>query len=223
MIKALIFDFDGLILDTETPVFRAWQSIYREHGHEIPLEQWGSIIGGLGISDFDAALHLTELTQGGVDAALLRARHRSESEALTLSQPVLPGVLDILDEARDRQLDLAVASSSPHTWVDSHLARLGLFDRFDSIICADDVPAGRTKPNPDLFLKALDALNVRADEAVVFEDSPNGVKAARAAGIFVVAAPNPVTAMLEFDGESLRVDSLTTVKLADLQAYFDLQ
>ena len=223
MIKALIFDFDGLILDTETPEFRAWQSIYREHGHEIPLEQWGRIIGGLGISDFDAALHLTELTRGGVDAALLRARHRSRSDALTLSQPVLPGVLDILDEARDLNLDLAIASSSSHAWVDSHLSRLGLFDRFDSIICSDDVPAGRTKPYPDLFLKALDALRVQADEAVVFEDSPNGVKAARAAGIFVVAAPNPVTAMLEFDGESLRVDSLTNVKLASLQAYFDLQ
>ncbi len=223
MIKALIFDFDGLILDTETPEFRAWQSIYREHGHEIPLEQWGRIIGGLGISDFDAALHLTELTQGGVDAALLRARHRSRSDALTLSQPVLPGVLDILDEARDRNLDLAIASSSPHAWVDSHLSRLGLFDRFDSVICSDDVPAGRTKPYPDLFLKALDALSVQADEAVVFEDSPNGVKAARTAGIFVVAAPNPVTAMLEFDGESLRVESLTNVKLASLQAYFDLQ
>lgn len=223
MIKALIFDFDGLILDTETSEFLVWQSIYRERGHELPLERWGGIIGGYGISQFDAAAYLTELTHGGVEAALMRARHRSESEALILSQPVLPGVMDILNEARGRNLGLAIASSSPHAWVGPHLARLGLFDRFDSIICADDVPAGRTKPNPDLFLKALDALGVQADEAVVFEDSPNGVKAARMAGIFVVAAPNPITSMLEFDGESLRVDSLTNVSLSKLLAHFDLQ
>lgn len=222
-ISTLIFDFDGLILDTETPEFLVWQSIYREHGHEIPLEQWGRIIGGYGISRFDAAVHLAELTRGGADAALTRARHRSESDALISIQPMLPGVLDILNEARDRNLGLAIASSSPHAWVDTHLARLGLFDRFDSIICADDVPAGRTKPNPDLFLKALEVLAVQADEAVVFEDSPNGVKAARAAGIFVVAAPNPTTAMLEFDGESLRVDSLTNFSLPKLLAHFDLQ
>jgi HAD superfamily hydrolase (TIGR01509 family) len=136
---------------------------------------------------------------------------------------VLPGVVDILNAARDHRLGLAVASSSPHSWVDSHLSRLGLFDRFDRIICADDVPAGRTKPNPDLFLKALDALGARADEAVVFEDSPNGVKAARAAGIFVVAAPNPVTALLEFDGENLRIDSLANLPLPQLMAHFDIK
>jgi HAD superfamily hydrolase (TIGR01509 family) len=223
MIKALIFDFDGLILDTETPEFLVWQSIYREHGQEMPIEQWGKIIGGFGLSHFDAAVHLAGLTRGGVDVSATRARHRSESDALTLSQPVLPGVVDILNAARNRSLGLAVASSSPHAWVDFHLSRLGLFDRFDRIICADDVPAGRTKPNPDLFLKALDALGARADEAVVFEDSPNGVKAARAAGIFVVAAPNLVTALLEFDGESLRVDSLTNFSLAKFLENYDIQ
>ncbi len=222
-LKSLIFDFDGLILDTETPEFLVWQSIYREHGQEMPIEQWGRIIGGLGLSHFDAAAHLAELTLGKVDVSAMRARHRSESDELTLSQAVLPGVVDILNVARDHRLGLAVASSSPHSWVDSHLSRLGLFDRFDRIICADDVPAGRTKPNPDLFLKALDALGARADEAVVFEDSPNGVKAARAAGIFVVAAPNPVTALLEFDGENLRIDSLANLPLPQLMAHFDIK
>ncbi len=222
-LKSLIFDFDGLILDTETPEFLVWQSIYREHGHEMPIEQWGRIIGGWGLSHFDAAQHLAELTQGGVDAALARAMHVSRSADLILSQPVQPGVLDLLDEARIRDMGLVIASSSPHSWVDAHLSRLGLFDRFDGIICADDVPAGRTKPNPDLFLKALDVLGVRADEAVVFEDSPNGVKAAQAAGIFVVAVPNPVTAMLEFDGENMRVDSLGNLSFARLRALFDIK
>lgn len=213
MIKALIFDFDGLILDTETAEFRVWQSIYREYGHEMLPETWGQVIGGYGISNFDGAEHLSELVGDGVDARELHARYRSESDALILQQPVLPGVVDYLDDAQRLGLRLAVASSSPRSWVDTHLARLGLADRFDVIICGDDVPPGRTKPHPDLFLKALDALDVRADESIVFEDSPNGVNAARAAGIIVVRIPNPITALLKTDGANLTLESLSQIPL----------
>ncbi len=216
MLKALIFDFDGLILDTETPELRVWESIYREHGQEIPVAEWGKIIGGYGISQFDAADHLAHLTQGKLDPASLRLRHRAESSSVIENSSVLPGVVKIIQDAKRRNLKLAIASSSPHSWVDPHLTRLGLLDYFDRIICADDVPAGRTKPNPDLFLKALHELNVSASDAIVFEDSPNGVRAAKAAGIFVVAVPNPTTAGLTFDGENLRADSLAYLSLTDL-------
>jgi len=214
--KALIFDFDGLILDTESPEFEVWQAIYREHGQELAPETWGQIVGGWGASNFDAAEHLVELAGDGLNAIELRARHRFESDAQTLLQPILPGVVDILDEARRLDLRLAIASSSPRSWVvDTHLIRLGLANRFDAIICADDVPPGRTKPNPDLFLRALDAVGARADEAIVFEDSPNGVKAARAAGIFVVLVPNPFTALLKSDGANLTLGSLTEISLGE--------
>ena len=214
--KALIFDFDGLILDTESPEFEVWQAIYREHGQELAPETWGQIVGGWGASNFDAAEHLVELAGDGLNAIELRARHRFESDAQTLLQPILPGVVDILDEARRLDLRLAIASSSPRSWVvDTHLIRLGLANRFDAIICADDVPPGRTKPNPDLFLRALDAVGARADEAIVFEDSPNGVKAARAAGIFVVLVPNPFTALLKSDGANLTLGSLTQISLGE--------
>lgn len=213
MIKALIFDFDGLILDTETAEFRVWQSIYREYGREMLPETWGQVIGGYGISNFDGALHLAELVGDGLDARELNARFRSESDALILQQPILPGVVDYLDDAQRLGLRLAVASSSPHSWVDTHLARLGLADRFDVTICGDDVPPGRTKPHPDLFLKALDAVGAKADEAIVFEDSPNGVKAARAAGIFVVRVPNPITALLKTDDANLTLESLSQIPL----------
>jgi HAD superfamily hydrolase (TIGR01509 family) len=215
-IKALLFDFDGLILDTETTEFLVWQKIYREHGQEMLPETWGQVIGGYGISNFDGAVHLAELAGDGLDARELHARYRSESDALILQQPVLPGVLDYLDDAGRLGLRLAVASSSPHSWVDTHLARLGLADRFDAIICGDDVSPGRTKPHPDLFLKALDALGLKADEAIVFEDSPNGVIAARAAGICVVSIPNPITALLKTDGANLTLDSLARISLQDL-------
>lgn len=216
MIKALIFDFDGLILDTETPEYQTWQNIYREHGFELPHEEWGKIIGGYGISNFDAAEHLVSLTQGRLDSASLRDRHRSESRVLTLRQPILPGVTNYLDDARQLGLKLAIASSSPHSWVESHAGRLGILDCFDKVICADDVAPGRTKPNPDLFLLALDRLEVRADEAIVFEDSPNGVKAAHAAGIFVVAVPNPITSLLTIENANLTLTSLIDLSLADL-------
>jgi HAD superfamily hydrolase (TIGR01509 family) len=215
-IKALIFDFDGLILDTETPEYQVWKAIYREHGFELPDDEWGKIIGGYGISSFDAAEHLALLSQGRLDSISLRDRHRSESHAITLAQAVLPGVADYLKEAKRLGLKLAIASSSPHSWVDTHARRLGVFDYFDRVICAADVGAGRTKPNPDLFLLALDRLQVRANEAIVFEDSPNGVQAARSAGIFVVAVPNTVTSRLSIEEANLTLRSLTDLSLHDL-------
>ncbi|MCL4529572.1 MAG: HAD family phosphatase [Chloroflexi bacterium] len=213
MFKALIFDFDGLIVDTETPEVQAWQKIYSEYKQPFPQDEWGKIIGGYGISNFDAAEHLRDQIGDVVELDDLRARQRSESDALTLRQPILPGVLDIIHNAKHRGIKLAIASSSPHSWVDTHLSRLGLARHFDKVICADDVAPGGTKPNPDLFLKALHELCVNANEAIVFEDSPNGVKAAKSAGIFVVAVPNPITSLLKIDGADLTLKSLADFNL----------
>jgi HAD superfamily hydrolase (TIGR01509 family) len=215
-IKALIFDFDGLILDTETPDFQVWQSIYREHGFELPQDEWAEIVGGYGISTFDAGVHLSDLSQGRLDSVSLRDRHRSESSAFIHAQPILPGVMNMIQEAKRRGLKLAIASSSPHSWVDTHSKRLGIFEYFDKVICADDVAAGRTKPNPDLFLLALNQLQVQKNEAIVFEDSPNGVKAAKSAGVFVVAIPNPVTSLLSIEKANLILSSLTDLSLHEL-------
>ncbi|MEW5938252.1 MAG: HAD family hydrolase [Chloroflexota bacterium] len=214
MLQALIFDFDGLILDTETPEVEVWQAIYREHGHELPVDEWAKTVGGYGISAFDAATHLSGLA--GLDPAPLRARYRLDADRVIHAKPIQPGVTDLLASARDHGLGLAIASSSPHSWVDAHLARLNLLPYFDHVVCQDDVPPGRTKPNPDLFLKALTRLGVGKEAAVVFEDSPNGVKAARAAGIFVVAVPNPLTKRLGVDGADLTVESLAGLTLDSL-------
>ena len=224
MLKAILFDFDGLILDTETPEFLVWQQIYREHGHELPHEEWGRIIGGYGLSDFDAAEHLSDLlsssqrAQGRLDPGPLRARHRLESDAQIDASGVMPGVMELIHEAKQRGLKLAIASSSPHSWVDRHAKRLGIFDHFDCVICADDVGVGRTKPNPDLFLLALSQLRVEKEAAIVLEDSPNGVTAANRAGIFVVAVPNPVTSLLAIEGADLILKSVTDLSLRDLIA-----
>lgn len=216
MLKALLFDFDGLILDTETPEYLVWKNLYQENGFEFPHGEWGRIIGGNGLTDFDAAVHLSRLSQGRLDSASLRARHSLESLAMIHSQSVLPGVTELLHAAKQRGLKLAIASSSDHAWVDAHAKRLGIFDLFDAVIAADDVGAGRTKPNPDLFLTALNRLQVQKNEAVIFEDSPNGVKAANRAGVFVVAVPNHVTSLLSIEGANLTVKSLTDLSLNKL-------
>jgi HAD superfamily hydrolase (TIGR01509 family) len=213
MIKALIFDFDGLILDTETPEYLAWKDIYREHGFELPHEEWGKIVGGYGLSSFDAADHLALLSQGRLDSVSLRARHQLESSAAIARASILPGVVDYLHGAKRIGLKLAIASSSHHAWVDHHAQRLGILHYFDKVICADDVGVGRTKPNPDLFLLALKQLQVQKEAAIVFEDSPNGVLAANRAGIYVVAVPNPVTALLDIKGADLILSSLSELPL----------
>jgi HAD superfamily hydrolase (TIGR01509 family) len=215
-IKALLFDFDGLILDTETPDVRAWEDIYAEYGFSFPLESWAQIIGGTGGPSFDAAAHLQTLLGSPLDLSALQAQQTHLSHSLVNQESVLPGVWDYLREAKRLGLKLAIASSSPHSWVDTHATRLGIFHYFDDVVCSDDVAAGRTKPNPDLFLLALDRLEVCNDEAIVFEDSPNGVRAARAAGIYVVAVPNSITSQLSIENANLVLSSLADLPLHEL-------
>jgi len=215
MLKALIFDFDGLILDTETPEVLTWQSIYREHGFELPVEEWAKTVGGWGISNFDAAEHLADISEGRLALSYLRELHRKECDKIIHTSPILPGVTAMIEQAQEKGVRVAVGSSSTHSWVDTHLKRLGIFERFDHIVCQDDVQTGRSKPYPDIFLEALSRLNVHASEAVVFEDSVNGVTAARRAGIFVVGVPNPLTETMGVRGD-ITVSSLAQVSLHEL-------
>lgn len=218
MIKALIFDFDGLILDTETAEFHVWRDIYREYGQEMSAQTWGQNVGGYGISIFDAVSHLQNLVGYPLDQEGLHLRFRRESANSIERQPVLPGVVDYLNEAKELDLKLAIASSSQHSWVDVHLRRLGLFEYFSTIICSDEVQRERTKPHPDLFLKVLEIMGVQAKEVIVFEDSPHGVVAAKAAGLFVVAIPNPITAELGVNGADITLSSLAALTLKALLA-----
>ncbi len=214
MIKALIFDFDGLILDTEWPDYLSWQRVYRQHGCELAVTDWGQIVGGDAESDFDPYVHLETLCGQPIDRDEIWISRRKEYLEDLDQQEVLPGVLSLLEDSERLGLQRAVASSSPENWVRGHLARLGLYQRFEAIKTADDVQ--QIKPNPELYLAALGALGVAADEAIVFEDSPNGVTAARAAGIFCVAVPTQVTAQLQLDHADLRLGSLAEMPLVEL-------
>jgi HAD superfamily hydrolase (TIGR01509 family) len=213
VIKALIFDFDGTILDTETPDLQAWQAVYAGYGVAFPLERWLTIVGG-SPELFDPLAYLEgKLGVNPPAGEIMGKKRRREGELLAGLRP-LPGVLDLLSVACDRGLSLAVASSSGRDWVIPHLERLGLLERFACIKCADDVD--RVKPAADLYLAVLGELGLQGHQAIAFEDSPNGVTAAKQAGIPCVAIPNAVTARMSLEHASMRLDSLEGLSLEDL-------
>jgi HAD superfamily hydrolase (TIGR01509 family) len=212
MIRALVFDFDGLILDTEEPVYRSWLEVYRAHGEELPFERWVQIVGSTTIG-FHPQHHLEERLGRSLPKEVLDRRVGRRTE-LVLAEKLLPGVAEHLEEARSSGLKLGVASSSTRDWVSGHLARLGILDRFDCLRCRDDVT--NVKPEPDLYLAVLNCLGVLATEAIAIEDSPNGVLAAKRAGMRCVAIPNSITARLDLGQADLLLSSLADVTLDEL-------
>jgi HAD superfamily hydrolase (TIGR01509 family) len=146
-----------------------------------------------------------------------RARRGRELELLEV-EPLRPGVAAYLEDAHSRGISVAIVSSSPRSWIDRNLLRLGLRDGWDAIICADG-DTERCKPSPALYLEALDALDLDAEEAIAIEDSPNGITAARAAGLFCVAVPNEVTGGLDLSHADLLIESFEDVPLAELLAH----
>ena len=215
MIRALVFDFDGLILETETPAYETWADIYREHGHELPLDRWFDYIGREG-GFFDAADHLAALVGEGFDREAARARRDARKTELIAALDVMVGVREYVRDAKRLGLRLAVASSSSRAWVLGHLERLGIGAEWDAVRTREDV--ARTKPAPDLYLAAVRALGVAPHEAVAFEDSVNGIAAAKAAGLLCVAVPNALTAAMDLSRADLRLGSLAETPLERLLA-----
>ena len=212
LIRALIFDFDGLILDTEGPIYRSWLEVFEAYGQALPFELWVKTVGSSNQA-FHPQLHLEKCLGRTLSQEVLERRVERRAE-LVLAQPLLPGVVDLVEGARGGGMKIGVASSSSRDWVDGHLKRLGIRDRFDCLRCRDDVE--HVKPEPDLYLAAIDCLGVRAGEAVAIEDSPNGITAAKRAGLRCVAVPNPITLSLDLGEADLRLGSLAEVSWPDL-------
>jgi HAD superfamily hydrolase (TIGR01509 family) len=217
-IRGLLFDFDGLLLDTETPSRRAFEDLYREHGHELPHERWATVIGTLG-AEFEPYSHLEELVGKGLDRGLLDARRRAREDELCDLEDLRPGIADYLAEADRRGLARAIVSSSSRDWIDRHLDRLGHANGWHAIVTADGDPE-RAKPRPTLYLEGLERLGLAADEAIAFEDSPNGVRAAKGAEVFCVAIPNPATRTLALGEADLILESLADLPLQELLESF---
>ena len=212
MIRAIVFDFDGLILDTEEPVYRSWLEVYEAHGEELPFERWVQIVGST-TTVFHPQRHLEERLGRSLPKEVLDGRIGRRTE-LVLAQELLPGVVQHIDQAKGLGLKVGVASSSTADWVRGHLSRLGILEKFDCLRCRDDV--ANAKPEPDLYIAVLDCLGVTASEAIAIEDSPNGVTAAKRAGLRCVAIPNSITAKLDLSGADVLLGSLAEISLADL-------
>jgi HAD superfamily hydrolase (TIGR01509 family) len=215
-ITTVIFDFDGLILDTELPEYQSWCEVYERYGHALPLERWCLTVGAGRGHGFDPYAHLEELVGGPVDREAIRNRRRARSAELILELPLLDGVLDRIEEARTLGLKLGVASSSDADWVLGHLGRFGLAPSFAAVVCAGDLL--RAKPQPDTYLEALSRLGGKADQALALEDSPNGIAAAKAAGLHCIAVPGSLTRDLDFSDADAAVHSLAALSLTEFRA-----
>ena len=212
-VRALLFDFDGLIVDTESPALAAWRHVYAQHGQQLTLDHWSCAVGTVG--GFDALTHLESMVGSPLERDAVEARRLEHELTLVEAEELRPGVAEYLADAERLGLRKAIVSSGSRLWIDRHLRRLEQLYGWDAIVTADGDRA-RSKPSPTLYLEALELLEVDCAEAIALEDSPNGIRAAKAAGLFCVGVPNPVTAALGLDEADLVVDSLANLPLTAL-------
>jgi HAD superfamily hydrolase (TIGR01509 family) len=212
-LKALIFDFDGLMVDTEQSIFNAYCKIFAEHGVELRLSTWEGIIGSTGHRD-RVFLDLEQQIGKAVNREELRERARQEHHGISSLLPAIHGVSAQIADAERLGLALGVASSSTVQWVHGHLQRLDLIHHFQTLCTREDVT--EVKPDPEIYTLAISRLGVEPHEAVALEDSPNGIASAKAAGLFCVAIPNPLTAGMSLSAADMRVPALTALSLSEI-------
>jgi HAD superfamily hydrolase (TIGR01509 family) len=217
VIEALLLDFDGLLYGTEDAVYDGWNALYTRYGLTLDLDLWvrESIGRPPGAADFDPVLHLQQLLGSELDVEALRAEGVQTKRDL-LPHALLPGAEELLQRAAARRVKTAIVTSNHSANVRRHLQRAHTTHAFDAIISAEG-DAARGKPNPTLYLEALDVLGVTTDRAIAFEDSPNGIAAAKAAGLVCIAVPNALTrGQPGIEAADRVLDSLHEVDLDDL-------
>jgi putative hydrolase of the HAD superfamily len=178
MLKAIVFDFDGTIIDTETAWYTVFKEAYAHYGVALSLEMYAKCLG-TNLQAFNPYTYLV-------------TSHAQLMEKETLR----PGILTLLQQAKEASLQIGLASSSSRQWIDQYVDKLGIQDFFDCYCTADTVT--NVKPDPELYLQALKQLGVKGKEAIAIEDSPNGAQAAVAAGLYTVVIPNAITKQLPF-------------------------
>ncbi|MBB5353073.1 HAD superfamily hydrolase (TIGR01509 family) [Haloferula luteola] len=203
--EAVLFDFDGIVVDTEWAIYQAWLRTFEAHGHELPLGTYVRCVG----SDFETwspKVHLEELTGKSFDWHQMDESRQVEIRRDLEAAGPMPGVVEMLEQLKDAGVRRAVVSSSSHFWVDGWLNRLGLASSFETVVCRGDAP--RIKPAPDLWLEALKRLEVAPASTLAIEDSLNGVRSAKEAGLTVWAIPNRTTAGIHFSEADRVLESM---------------
>lgn len=213
MVKSIIFDFDGTIIDTETIWYRVFKDIYKIHGVELTLEEYAKCLGtDLGL--FNPYTHLSTHHNIPIDLDEFR-QHVQKTHAQIMEKEMMrPGVLKCLRDAKSLGLKIGLASSSNRAWIDKYLNSLGIRDYFDCICTSDTVK--NVKPDPELYTQALQKLAVSPHEAIAIEDSPNGAEASVAAGIQTIVIKNEITKQLPFYTIHKTIESLDELKLEEL-------
>jgi len=218
MIDAIIFDFDGVILDTETPNYTTWQEVFESYGVSLDHNYWSEFIGG-GTHTLDVCKHLTEISNKSIDCELLKRERREKYVSLVESSPLLPGVWECITNANNHGLKLAIASSSSSAWIEEHLDKRGLTKYFECIKTRDDVR--KVKPDPEIYRSAIKCLSVSPDQAVVIEDSPNGITAAKKAGLCCIVIPNEMTKQLPINHADYNFESIAKINIPSLFPWLD--
>jgi HAD superfamily hydrolase (TIGR01509 family) len=211
-LQSLIFDFDGLIVDTEKPGFDSWNEIYADFGQKLTLDDWRGATGYVG--GFDPGLHLEELLGRKLDWQNLGPRRDARNWELTLKQGVLPGIRELMQSAVNAGIPIAVASNSGFGWVNDGLERLGLRDFIGAVVTRDMVV--NPKPAPDVYLKAAETLKVSPVRTVALEDSEPGCRAAKAAGMRAIVIPNQFSERQDLSAADLVVPSAKALSLERL-------
>lgn len=212
MIKGIIFDFDGLILDTETHQYLVLQEIFLEHGSELPIERWQQEIGTQ--SGFSAFKYLEEKLERKLEQRVLQEQFKEKYHFILAKEKARAGVEDYLISAKELGLKIGLATSSTYHWVSTYLKKLNLFDYFECIQTSDDVE--KVKPDPALYIQTAIGLELAVEECLVFEDSANGALAAKRAGMSCVIVPNQVTHTMDFCSVEHRLESMTDMLLKDV-------
>ncbi len=215
MITALLFDFDGVIVDTEVPTFQSWRDTYAEYGVDLALDDWLPAVGsGSSVSGaFDAVAHLERLIGTAVDREAVIARRTQRKAELYARAPLLPGVRERLAEAQKRGMKTAIVTRNHEDRVKAHCDVVGLDHQWQELICANEEP---TRDKTELYRQALTALDVHANQALAFEDSPSGVRAAKRAHVLCAAVPSEITRGAAFDEADIVLSSLAEQSLDEI-------
>jgi HAD superfamily hydrolase (TIGR01509 family) len=210
--EAIIFAFDGLLMDTESTMVASWRAEWARHGLDLDLSTFWPGHGG-DVTEYRYA-QLAARVGPGFDLAASRAWRVAYRDRLHESLDLSPGMRDWLQAAQSSGLRLAIASSSPREWVRAHLSRVGALSWFSVLATGDEVSGH--KPDPGVYELALKRLGVSPTAAVAVEDTPHGVAAAQAAGLPAVAIPNPFIAPADLAAADLTLSSAADLPLAEV-------
>lgn len=186
MIEVVIFDMDGLMVDTEPLSQQAWQMAIRPYGHTLDDATYQRMVGLRSDQSIQIVLQTFDLPLTAAELYAQKNEHYRQLRAEGI--PVMPGLWALLEAVESRQLPWGVATSSSRTQAEEVLTRLGLAERCHALAAGNEVAHG--KPAPDIYLLVAQQLNVPPDRCLALEDSLPGSQAALAAGMITVVVPN---------------------------------